>query len=84
MRTPHRKRERLLTLPWSIPEFERSRVKDLYIHFDADVLDVSIGRANRFASPNGLMRDDLERILSLVAEDFKAISLTAYNPEVDT
>lgn len=78
--------ENLRQNSWSIPEFDRSRIKDLYIHFDADVLDVSIGRANRFASANGLLRDDLKRIFSLVTEDFrlKAIALTAYNPEFDT
>jgi len=71
---------------WTIPEMDRSRVEDLYIHFDADVLDVSIGRANNFATANGLVFDDLRRIFSLVAEDFrlKAIALTAYNPEFDT
>lgn len=61
------------------------RVETIYLHVDLDVLDPSEGRANMFASPNGLL---VEEILDLVdrvegAVPVGAAAITAYAPEVD-
>jgi arginase len=63
----------------------RTRVDAVYVHVDLDVLDPSVGRANRFAAEDGLTLDELERAIEAVGERFeiRAAALTAYEPECD-
>jgi arginase len=58
----------------------------LYLHVDLDVLDTSVGRANRYASPGG---PSLETVLATIDATFDhatvlAAALTAYEPSADT
>lgn len=71
---------------YTIPEMNRSSLKKLYIHFDADVIDESIGQANQFAAPNGLFTNEILNIFrwSAVHFDIQAVAVTAYNPEYDS
>ncbi len=77
--------ERAQRSAWKILKLEKSPIRDLYIHLDADVLDAGIGRANMFASTKGLFPDDIETLLSIATRDYslRAFSITAYNPEFD-
>jgi arginase len=57
----------------------------LYLHVDLDVLDTSVGHANRYASPGG---PSLETVLAAVDATFDhatvlAAALTAYEPSTD-
>jgi arginase len=58
----------------------------LYLHVDLDVLDTSVGHANRYASPGG---PSLETVLATIDATFDhatvlAAALTAYEPSADT
>ncbi len=57
----------------------------LYLHVDLDVLDTSVGHANRFAAPGG---PSLETVLAAIDTTFDhatvlAAALTAYEPTAD-
>jgi arginase len=57
----------------------------LYLHVDLDVLDTSVGRANRYAAPGG---PSLDTVLATVDAAFDrgpvaAAALTAYDPTAD-
>jgi arginase len=58
---------------------------DLYVHLDADVLDSSVGHANRFASQGGLQEKEIKNMLSWAASsyDVVAIAITAFAPAHD-
>ena len=58
---------------------------DAYLHLDADILDSSIGRANVFSSPGGLVEEEVEKLLTwaAVSYDVAALAVTAYNPRYD-
>ncbi len=77
--------ERARRSAWRILKLEKSPIRDLSIHLDADVLDAGIGRANMFASTKGLFPDDIEDLLSMAIRGYtlQAFSITAYNPEFD-
>lgn len=58
----------------------------LYLHIDLDVLDTSVGHANRYAAPGG---PSLETVLAAIDATFDhatvlAAALTAYDPTADT
>jgi len=57
----------------------------LYLHLDVDVLDPSAGRANTFATPDGVTPDDLAAFYESLAARVlpAAITVSAYDPEVD-
>lgn len=78
--------EQIRQSDYQIPEMAEWRWRDLYVHFDADVLDVSVGRANRFAAANGLFPGEIKRLLSWAVSSFslKALAITAYDPQFDT
>jgi arginase len=64
----------------------RQQVGDLYVHIDLDVLDPAAhGRANRFASADGLTIDDVTSMLQRAARSFRirGAALTAYDPAFD-
>jgi arginase len=57
----------------------------VYLHIDLDVLDTSVGRANRYAAPGG---PTLETVLATIDATFAhatvvAAALTAYEPAAD-
>jgi arginase len=57
----------------------------LYLHVDLDVLDTSVGHANRYAAPGG---PSLETVLAAIDTTFDhatvlAAALTAYEPPAD-
>jgi arginase len=70
---------------YTIPEMH-TFPKKLYIHFDADVIDDSIGKANQFATSKGLLDSEIAKIFRWTAAtfDIQAIAVTAYNPEYDS
>lgn len=70
---------------YTIPEMKKNIENTLYIHFDADVIDAGIGKANQFAAPNGILPNEIKNILRWSASNFRiqALAVTAYNPEHD-
>ena len=58
---------------------------DLYVHLDADVLDVGVGHANRFASPGGLQEKEINSLLSWAVSSYNVVGLaiTAFGPGHD-
>jgi arginase len=62
-----------------------SRVRDLYLHVDLDVLDRSVGPVNHFQADEGLRLEELLQALELIGDRFqvRAAALTAYDPAVD-
>jgi arginase len=66
---------------WTIAALPES----LYLHVDLDVLDTSVGKANRYASPGG---PTLDTVLAAIDTTFDhatvtAAALTAYEPPSD-
>jgi arginase len=63
-----------------------SATEDLFIHLDADVLDISLGRANGFACPNGLLEQELRSIVEWAVASFNVcgLAITAFSPVHDT
>jgi len=61
------------------------RVRQVYVHLDLDVLDLSEGSANSYACAGGLTVDDLCRALELIGARTRIAvgSITSYDPEVD-
>ena len=56
-----------------------------YLHLDLDVLDESVARVNRYSAAGGLTAEALEALVGdvLATGLVRAVSLTAYEPEVD-
>jgi arginase len=65
----------------------RSRVGRVYVHLDLDVLDaVKVGKANEFATREGMDMGQLEAALGMVRERFAvaAAGIASYDPSFDT
>jgi arginase len=64
----------------------RERVERVYIHFDFDVLDPALYRANQFAAPDGLKVEQVESIFQKIADQFTiaGIGFSAYDPAYDS
>jgi arginase len=65
----------------------RSRVARVYVHLDLDVLDaVKVGKANEFATREGMDMGQLEAALGMVRERFAiaAAGIASYDPSLDT
>jgi arginase len=62
------------------------RADRVYLHFDVDVLDVSCGRANEYAAPDGPDLDAARAGVRAVFDRFAvaAAAITAYDPTWDT
>jgi arginase len=62
-----------------------ARVASVFVHVDLDVLDPSVGVANRYAAGGGLSLEDVERVVDAVGRRFaiRAAALTAYEPGCD-
>lgn len=63
----------------------RTRVEKIYVHIDLDVLDPEKTPANNFAVPEGLMVEQVEDAVRMIAESFRipAGAITAYDPAYD-
>jgi arginase len=63
----------------------RRRQARTYLHIDLDVLDTSVGRANRFAAAGGLTARQLEWAVETVFRRCTVVgaALTAYDPALD-
>jgi arginase len=57
----------------------------VYVHVDADVLDISEGSANSYACAGGLTRQELYQALELIRSrsQIGAASITSYDPATD-
>ena len=57
----------------------------IHLHIDLDVIDVSDGRANEFATGGGPTLDALEEAIRTIAAHsvINSVSLTSYNPSCD-
>jgi arginase len=65
----------------------RSRVGRVYVHLDLDVLDAAkVGKANEFATSDGMEVGQLEAALGMVRERFAvaAAGIASYDPSFDT
>jgi arginase len=65
----------------------RSRVGRVYVHLDLDVLDaVKVGKANEFATSEGMEVGQLEAALGMVHERFAiaAAGIASYDPSFDS
>ena len=63
----------------------RSRVEELYVHVDLDVLDPTEAQANGYAAPDGLTVAQLLDTLGQLRSRFRiaALGITAYDPTCD-
>jgi arginase family enzyme len=61
------------------------RADTVHVHIDLDVIDLSDGRANEFASQGGPSLDALGTAIGAIADRCRinSVSLTSYNPSVD-
>jgi arginase len=77
--------EKLRNTDCRIPDLENIPARDLYIHFDADVIDASVGTASHFASTGGLFPDEVRSLFAWACRTHrvKALAITAYNPDFD-
>jgi arginase len=70
---------------WTASLEGAARAAGAYLHLDLDVMDPAEGPANRFAEPDGLSREQIERVIGRVAArlPIEAAALTAYEPAAD-
>ena len=63
----------------------QSKVQEIYLHLDIDVLDPTEAPANEYSAPGGLSVTELEQAVGMIAGRFaiRAAALTAYNPDYD-
>ena len=56
-----------------------------YVHLDLDALDPSVGRANGYSARGGFLSDDLQTLLSTIAEHLpvEALTISSYDPSYD-
>jgi arginase len=61
----------------------KSRVDEVYLHFDIDALDPAVAPGVDFRSSDGLSLADAEEAIRMIAAQLrlKAAALTAYNPD---
>ena len=63
----------------------KSRVEQIYLHIDLDVLDPKEAKANEFAPPEGLTVEQVEQAIFLIKERFTigASAIASYDPGFD-
>ncbi|WYZ33886.1 hypothetical protein EsH8_I_000162 [Colletotrichum jinshuiense] len=64
---------------------DRRRFRRTHVHLDLDVLDESLGRANDWPSPGGLLAEDLLGCLETIPEKTEPTSLVvcSFNPRLE-
>jgi arginase family enzyme len=77
--------DEMARLPEALSELNR-RTRRVYVHVDADVLDISEGSANSYACDGGLTRATLYQALDLICNNAEigAASITSYDPGSDS
>lgn len=55
---------------------QRKQLRPTMVHFDVDSLDISIGKANRFAAPGGLFKADIVGCFEEISKAAEPVSLT--------
>jgi arginase len=77
--------EIVTTLSAAVFHFLASRVTDVYLHVDLDVIDSAEGRANSYAAPGGLRVEEVVRLITEIGRQFaiRAAALTAFDPAYD-
>lgn len=55
---------------------QRKQLRPTMVHFDVDSLDTSIGKANRFAAPGGLLKADIAGCFEEISKAAEPVSLT--------
>ena len=62
-----------------------STMERFYVHLDLDALDPSVGRANGYSARGGFLSDDLQTLLSTIAEHLpvEALTIASYDPSYD-
>jgi arginase len=68
-----------------LPEEAAPPLGDLYVHLDADILDTSIGHANRFAAAGGLVEKEAAALLQWAVSRYNvaALAITSFDPGRD-
>lgn len=63
----------------------RSRVKDIYLHFDVDVLEPDITPGNHYAVPGGLHPAQLREAFAMLRERFiiRGMGIGSFDPSYD-
>lgn len=63
----------------------RSRVREIYLHFDVDVLDPAETPANHFAAPGGLYPDEAAAAFRMLREAFtiRGMGIASFDPKYD-
>jgi arginase len=61
----------------------QSKVSEVYLHIDIDVIDPQIAPGVNYRTPNGLSLEEIKTAITMIGEKFKikAAALTAYNPD---
>ncbi len=64
----------------------REEVRDVYLHFDLDVLDARKTPANHFPAPGGLEVETVVEAVRLIREQFtvRALGVASYDPSCDS
>ena len=64
----------------------RSRVREIYLHFDVDVLDPAETPANNFPAPGGLYPEEAAQAFRMLREAFtiRGMGIASFDPKVDT
>ena len=63
----------------------KNQVKDVYLHFDIDILDPQEAPGVDYRTPNGLFSNEVKEIIQGISEvlQIKAVGFAAYNPNHD-
>ena len=63
----------------------QSHTRDVYLHLDMDVLDLSEGKVNAYSIPGGLIASELKQAIQEIGAAFRirAAAITAYDPTFD-
>ncbi|HET6450666.1 MAG TPA: arginase family protein [Spirochaetia bacterium] len=78
-------RDQLRKEGFRLPREAAPEAEELFIHLDADVLDLDIGRANSFAVAGGLSENDVVSLLGWAVSSYRVVgaAVTAYSPVHD-
>jgi arginase len=60
-------------------------MEKFYVHLDLDALDPSEGRANGYAVRGGFSKENLQKILAIIASNLpvEAMTIASYDPSYD-
>ena len=69
----------------AIFDARKSHTRDVYLHLDMDVLDISEGKANGYSIPGGLTAAEVKQAIHEIGNAFRirAAAITSYDPQFD-